>query len=1099
MVRKTRSQQYQADDDFPATQQSVNDLQQQVANLIAVVAALATQHAAPAIPRRHNDQIFNREDFDNEAIPFTPLRQQNPRRRNNNNSGSDSDSDNEPHNSTWKSSFKLEIPEFKGSTVAEELLDWFVTVEEIREFKQIPLDQCVPLVAIRFRDRAAAWWSQSKTTRARHGKTKISTWDKLKREMKFFFWPYNYDQLLFQKFQNLRQGTRTVDEYTMDFFKMINRVELRDTEQQLVTRFIGGLHQQIQFTLNLFRPQSISEAHQQALTVEAQSRNEFPAWSSNRQTRSTTTTPTSTTTPTNTNVSKTETAIVAADSLKHNRPARFRCFTCGEIGHRQSAFPNRARRGILVDEHNMEDTDPIYDDDDNEIQEIVADTGLSLMLHRLCLAQHGTPRDPQHNNLFHSKCTINGKVCNFIIDSGSSENVISSNVVKKLSLPDEPHPHPYKLAWLQQDNDFLVTRRTLVSFSIGDSYHDKTYCDIVPMDACHLLLGRPWEYDRCVLHDGFLNTYSFQFINKKFVLKPSPPSIPSATQTPTLFLQRALFESLMRDRGVVLFLVLSPLSKTIPSISPQLHDLLSEFSDVFPDDLPSGLPPLRDIHHRIDLVPDAALPNLSHYRMSPSEHEELRSQVEALLSKGFLRESLSPCAVPALLIPKKYGSWRMCIDSRAINKITVRYRFPIPRLDDLLDQIGTASLFFKLDLRSGYHQIQIQPGDEWKTAFKTREGLFEWMVMPFGLSNAPNTFMCVMNQALHPFIGKFVVVYFDDILIFSSSFDEHIQHLRAVLSVLCRDRFFATRKKCAFGVKEVHFLGYIVSDQGLSVDPSKVIAIRTWPQPTTITETRSFHGLASFYRRIVPQFSSLMSPITDCIREGKFMWTSQTDHAFQVIKDKLCSTPILALLNFNAAFELHKDASKTGIGAVISQQNRPIAFLVRNSPMRACATAHMTSSFMRTQGKVSARHASWISYLQQFTFVIKHTSGSSNRVADALSRRHALLTTMHTAVTGFSTFADLYASGSFFGKFFSVALTGLPSPYTLCDGFLFRDSRLCIPDCSLRLKLISEIHGEGHIGRDRTLHLVSTSYFWPSLRKDVERFVERCVTCQRSK
>ena len=209
----------------------------------------------------------------------------------------------------------------------------------------------------------------------------------------------------------------------------------------------------------------------------------------------------------------------------------------------------------------------------------------------------------------------------------------------------------------------------------------------------------------------------------------------------------------------------------------------------------------------------------------------------------------------------------MYVDSRAINKITVRYRFPIPRLDDLLDQIGTAKVFSKLDLKSGYHQIRINPGDEWKTTFKTREGLFEWLVMPFGLSNAPSTFMRIMNQAIRPFIGKFVVVYFDDILIFSASLSEHMQHLSEVLSVLRRDKFFATLKKCEFGSEAVQFLGYIVSDKGLAVDPGKISAIQSWPTPTTVTEVCSFHGLASFYRRFVPQFSSLMAPITDTMRD----------------------------------------------------------------------------------------------------------------------------------------------------------------------------------------------------------------------------------------
>lgn len=503
--------------------------------------------------------------------------------------------------------------------------------------------------------------------------------------------------------------------------------------------------------------------------------------------------------------------------------------------------------------------------------------------------------------------------------------------------------------------------------------------------------------------------------------------------------------------------------------------------------------------------------------------------MEELLAKGYLRESLSPCAVPALLIPKKDGSWRMCVDSRAINKITMRYRFPIPRLDDLLDQIGAASIFTKLDLKSGYHQIRIRPGDEWKTAFKTREGLFEWLVMPFGLSNAPSTFMRVINQALRPFIGRFVVVYFDDILIFSASLADHLSHLREVLLVLRRDNFFGAIKKCVFGVDHVLFLGYIVSQHGLKVDPAKVSAIESWPVPRTVTEVRSFHGLASFYRRFVPHFSSIMAPITDCMKATQFIWTKDAELAFHEIKTKLTSAPVLVLPNFTMAFELHCDVSKTGIGAVLSQLGKPIAFFSEKisgargrystydvelyAVVQAIKhwrhylfhkefvlfTDHDALKHMSSQDKVSSRHASWFAYLQQFTFVIKHKAGSLNKVADALSRRHSLLSSLHVSITGFEVLPELYPSDPFFGKIWRDIQHELHPDYLIFDGFLFRGTQLCLPDCSLRLQVIRELHGEGHVGRDRTIELVIASYFWPTLRRDVERFIVRCGTCQAAK
>ena len=284
--------------------------------------------------------------------------------------------------------------------------------------------------------------------------------------------------------------------------------------------------------------------------------------------------------------------------------------------------------------------------------------------------------------------------------------------------------------------------------------------------------------------------------------------------------------------------------------------VVRDFLDVFPEDLP-GLPPKRPVEFRIDLIPGAAPIARAPYRLAPSEMQELSSQLEELLSRGFIRPSFSPWGAPVLFVKKKDGSFRMCIDYRELNKLTVKNRYPLPRINDLFDQLQGSTHYSKIDLRSGYHQLSVQEEDVPKTAFRTRYGHYEFLVMPFGLTNAPAVFMDLMNRVCRPYLDKFVIVFIDDILIYSRSKEEHGEHLRLILELLRKEKLYAKFSKSEFWIREVKFLGHVVSQEGIHVDPSKIGAIQNWRTPKTPTEIRQFLGLAGYYRRFIANFSKL--------------------------------------------------------------------------------------------------------------------------------------------------------------------------------------------------------------------------------------------------
>nr|KYP31910.1 Transposon Ty3-I Gag-Pol polyprotein [Cajanus cajan] len=306
--------------------------------------------------------------------------------------------------------------------------------------------------------------------------------------------------------------------------------------------------------------------------------------------------------------------------------------------------------------------------------------------------------------------------------------------------------------------------------------------------------------------------------------------------------------------------------------------------------------------------------------MAPAELSELKKQVEELLEKQMIRPSVSPWGAPVLLVKKKDGGVRLCVDYRQLNKLTIKNKYPLPRIDDLMDQLRGATVFSKIDLRSGYHQIRVKEEDIPKTAFRTRYGHYEYVVMPFGVTNAPAIFMDYMNRIFRPFLDKFVVVFIDDILVYSRSMEEHREHLRIVLQVLKEKQLFAKLSKCEFWLSEVKFLGHVISVQGIAVDPTKVEAVLRWEHPKSVTEVRGFVGLAGYYRRLIEGFSKIVIPLTQLTRKDHpFVWTKKCERCFQELKEKLTLSPVLILLDLDKYFEVYCDASHQGLGCVLMQ------------------------------------------------------------------------------------------------------------------------------------------------------------------------------------
>ncbi|KAL0172764.1 hypothetical protein M9458_033075, partial [Cirrhinus mrigala] len=566
---------------------------------------------------------------------------------------------------------------------------------------------------------------------------------------------------------------------------------------------------------------------------------------------------------------------------------------------------------------------------------------------------------------------------------------------------------------------------------------------------------------------------------------------------------------------------------------PEIPAEYVAFQDVFSKQAATHLPPHRPWDCAIDLLPDAKLPKGKVYPLSIPERQAMEAYIEEALKQDFIRPSTSPAASSFFFVGKKDGGLRPCIDYRQLNSQIIQQPYPLPLVPAALEELRGARIFTKLDLWSAYNLIRIRKGDEWKTAFVTPTGHYEYLVMPYGLSISPSVFQTFMNEVFREFLHRFVVVYIDDILIYSRNQAEHRQHVLQVLQKLRQHSLFLKLEKCEFHQSSVQFLGYNISAEGVQMDQGKVDAIQKWPLPTCVKELQRFLGFTNFYRRFIMDYSTITAPLTSLLR-GKpkhLLWNPAAHKAFRQLKTTFSTAPVLQHPDPERPFTVEVDASTIGVGAVLSQAVgeppvlHPCAFFSRKlTPVEqnydignrellaiklaleewrhwlegatypfTIITDHKNLQYLREARRLNPRQARWALFLTRFNFSITYRPGSKNIPADALSRQFAPDASADPEPILPS---ELIVSPIVWEMDQAIQQATLqePAPPDCPEGKIY------VPR-SQRQVLLGTAHGtpgSGHPGSSRTLSLLKSRYWWPSMHQDTIRYVQSCSVCAKS-
>lgn len=702
-----------------------------------------------------------------------------------------------------------------------------------------------------------------------------------------------------------------------------------------------------------------------------------------------------------------------------------------------------------------------------------------------------------------------------MLDSGATHNFISPRLVSKAKLRTEQRRELEILLGtgvsVQSSGVCENVQITLQGLSFTADFIE------LELGLVDVILGMHWlcTLGKCQI-DWENHIYEFWYEGKQVSLKGDP----------TLYLQSKTLQFIQ-------------LSSEIPEV---LNVLLEKFSHIFQE--PTELPPLCGREHAIVLQPGVGPVSVRPYRYPQIHKDVMEKSVAEMLATGAIRRSHSPYSSPVLFVKKKDKSWRFCVDYRSLNRVTVPDKYPIHMIDQLLDELNGAKCFSKLDLRSGYHQIRTKEEDIEKTSFKTHEGHYEFLVMPFCLTNAPATFQALMNELFQGFLRKFVLVFFDDILVYSRTVEEHVEHLAAVLKVFEDNKLFANRKKCAFGQQQIEYLGHIISASGVATDPQKIPAVVSWPIPRTVKDLRGFLGLTRYYKRFVQSYGMLAKPLTELLKKELFLWFILAQQAFEKLKVAMTTTPVLALPDFNQVFVIESDASGFGLGDVLMQGKHPIAYFshtltdkeqlkpIYERELMAIVmsilkwkhyllgrrfvvrTDQQSLKYLLDQREVALDYQRWLTRIMGYDFDIEYKVGAENRVADGLSRivQYSAMEfqpqlralTVPTTLQMQDIYAEIDNSSQIHGIIVKLNREEqVKMGYALIQGRLVYNGSLVLPSDSKFIPMIlHEYHNSllgGHSGVLKMIKRIKTVFYWPGLKKCVSKYVAECEVCQTHK